>query len=87
MKIHLLKLYWQEFRKRRKKTALITFAIFWGTLSILLLMSFGRGLTVASRTSFRGLGENLIMVSGGQSSKLYQGLPKGRRIQIGRAHV
>ena len=82
MKAELLKLFWHEHRKRRKKTALITFAITWGTLSILLLMSFGRGLSNQFRISFKGLGDNLIMIGGGQTSKEYQGLPKGRRIQI-----
>ncbi len=82
MKTELLKLFWSEFRKRRKKTALITFAIFWGTLSILLLMSFGRGLTTQSRISFKGLGDNLIMIGDGRTTKDFQGLPKGRRIRL-----
>lgn len=71
-----------ELRKRKKKTALITFAITWGALSILLLMSFGRGLGNSFRISFKGLGDNLIMISRGQTTKEYQGLPKGRRVSI-----
>lgn len=82
MPTSLLRYFAREFRKRKKKTALITFAIFWGTLSILLLMSFGRGLSNSMRISFKGLGDNLIMVSRGQTSKDYRGLPKGRRIMI-----
>jgi putative ABC transport system permease protein len=78
----LFRYFAREFRKRRKKTALITFAITWGTLSILLLMSFGRGLSNSMRISFKGLGDNLIMIYRGQTSKDYQGLPKGRRIMI-----
>ncbi|MCP5103733.1 MAG: ABC transporter permease, partial [bacterium] len=82
MKANLLKLYLNEFRKRKKKTSLITFAIAWGTLSLLLMMAFGRGLTNQFRIGFQGLGEDLIMVSGGRTSKNYQGLPKGRRIRL-----
>jgi len=82
MRTQLLHLFAIEFRKRKKKTALITVAITWGTLSILLLMSFGRGLSNAFRISFKGLGDNLIMIYRGQTSKDYQGLPKGRRIMI-----
>ncbi len=82
MRAQLLRLFTSEFRKRKKKTALITFAITWGTLSILLLMSFGRGLGNSFRVSFKGLGDNLIMIYRGQTSKDYQGLPKGRRIQL-----
>jgi putative ABC transport system permease protein len=82
MRTQLLHLFGREFRKRKKKTILITFAITWGTLSILLLMSFGRGLNNSFRISFKGLGDNLIMIYRGQTTKDYQGLPKGRRIQI-----
>ena len=82
MRTALYRYFAREFRKRKKKTALITFAIFWGTLSILLLMSFGRGLSNSMRISFKGLGDNLIMIYRGQTSKDYRGLPKGRRIMI-----
>lgn len=81
-KTHLLRLYLSEYRKRRKKTALITFAIAWGALSLLLLMSFGRGLANQFRTGMSGLGIDLVMFTSGQTSKVYQGLPKGRRIYM-----
>ena len=82
MRTPLLRYFAKEYRKRKKKTALITFAIAWGTLSLLLLMSFGRGLSNSFRISFKGLGDNLIMIYRGQTSKDYHGLPKGRRIMI-----
>ncbi len=82
MKIPLLKLYLNESKKRKKKTALITFAIAWGALSLLLLMSFGRGLANQFRIAGTGLGVDLIMFTGGQTSQVYQGLPKGRRIRL-----
>ena len=87
MKIHLLKLFLDEFRKRKKKMGLITFAITWGTLSILLMMSFGRGLSHAGRINFKGLGDNFIILSGGQTFKEYQGLSKGRRIRFYREDI
>ncbi len=76
----LARLFWSEYRKRRKKAALITFALFWGTLSIILLLAFGQGLTAQFRISFSGLGDMLIMVSGGQTALEFQGLPKGRPV-------
>jgi putative ABC transport system permease protein len=82
MNLTLPLFFLKEFRKRRKKTALITFALFWGTLSILILLAFGQGMSAQFRVSFSGLGENLIMISGGQTSKVHQGLPKGRRIGL-----
>ncbi|MEN6311636.1 MAG: ABC transporter permease, partial [Acidobacteriota bacterium] len=82
MNLTLPRFFWSEYRKRRKKSSLITFALFWGTLSILLLMAFGQGLNTQFHVAFSGLGETLIMVSGGQSSLEFEGLPKGRRIYL-----
>jgi putative ABC transport system permease protein len=74
--------FWSEYRKRRKKAALITFSLFWGTLSILLLMAFGQGMSAQFRVAFSGLGDTLIMVYGGQTSLEFEGLPKGRPISL-----
>ncbi len=88
----LPRFFWSEYRKRRKKAALITFALFWGTLSILLLMAFGQGMSTQFRVAFSGLGDTLIMVYGGQTSlevrRPAQGasdlpLPRGRRLPQG----
>ena len=78
----LPRFFWSEYRKRRKKAALITFALFWGTLSILLLMAFGQGMSAQFRVAFSGLGDTLIMVYGGQTSLEFEGLPKGRSISL-----
>jgi len=82
MNLTLPRFFWSEYRKRRKRAALITFALFWGTLSILLLMAFGRGMTTQARVAFSGLGETLIMVYGGQTSVTFEGLPKGRTVRL-----
>jgi len=78
----LPRFFWSEYRKRRKKAALITFALFWGTLSILLLMAFGQGMSAQFRVAFSGLGDTLIMVYGGQTSLEFEGLPKGRQVSL-----
>ncbi len=57
MNLTLPRFFWSEYRKRRTKAALITFALFWGTLSILLLMAFGQGMSAQFRVAFSGLGE------------------------------
>jgi len=82
MNLTLPRFFWSEYRKRRKRNSLITFALFWGTLSILLLMAFGQGMNTQFRVAFSGLGETLIMVYGGQTSLPFEGLPKGRQISL-----
>lgn len=82
MNLTLPRFFWSEYRKRRRRASLITFALFWGTLSILLLMAFGQGMSTQARVAFSGLGETLIMVYGGQTSVTFEGLPKGRVIRL-----
>ena len=82
MNLTLPRFFWSEYRKRRRRASLITFALFWGTLSILLLMAFGQGMSTQARVAFSGLGETLIMVYGGQTSVTFEGLPKGRTIRL-----
>ena len=82
MNLTLPRFFWSEYRKRRRRAALITFALFWGTLSILLLMAFGQGMSTQARVSFSGLGESLVMVFGGQTSVAFEGLPKGRTVRL-----
>lgn len=55
-------------------------AIAWGTISIVLLLSFGEGLKRSLTKTQHGLGEDIVIMWGGQTSIPYQGLGKGRRI-------
>ncbi len=57
------------------------FGIFWGTCSIVLLFAFGNGITQAQLKSQKGIGENILIVWPGITSKEFEGLPKGRRIR------
>jgi putative ABC transport system permease protein len=55
-------------------------ALAWGTFSIVILLAFGEGLNRQMRKAFHGLGQGICIVGGGQTSKPYLGLGKGRRI-------
>jgi putative ABC transport system permease protein len=54
--------------------------IVWGTLAIILLFAFGKGIQKAQIKSQKGIGENIAIVWPGMTSKPWQGLPKGRSI-------
>jgi len=62
--------------------ALTIVAIAWGTISIVLLLAFGEGVKGSLNKARRGLGENIVIMWGGQTSIPYQGLGKGRRIRF-----
>jgi putative ABC transport system permease protein len=81
-----LALVWRLFRAdlahQRKRIALTVLAIGWGTLSIVLLLSFGEGLKRSFAKGSRGMGEGIGVVWGGATTRAYMGLPSGRAIRL-----
>jgi putative ABC transport system permease protein len=77
---------WRLFRAdaahNRKRIALTVLAIAWGTLSIVLLLSFGEGMKRSFHRTSRGLGEGIGVVWAGATTKPYMGLPSGRTLQF-----
>jgi putative ABC transport system permease protein len=66
---------------QRKRAALTVAAIAWGTVAIVMLLSFGEGLKAQMGKGRRGMGENIAVWWPGETSKVWQGLPMGRPIR------
>lgn len=77
-----IKYFWSDFRKQKKRASLTVAAIVWGTMSILLLLAFGQGLKEQLDRNQRGMGANIMVIWGGQSSIPFEGLPRGRRTRF-----
>jgi putative ABC transport system permease protein len=81
-----LGLVWRLFRadaaRQTKRIALTVLAIAWGTLSIVLLLSFGEGLKRAFHKGKNGMGEGIGVLWPGATTKAYAGLPSGRTISF-----
>ncbi|MFN7940533.1 MAG: ABC transporter permease [Thermoanaerobaculia bacterium] len=79
-------LIWQLFRRaahiQAKRMAMTVAAIAWGTLSIVLLLSFGEGLKRNFSKGSKGMGEGIIVVWPGATSKAYAGFPQGRNLKF-----
>jgi putative ABC transport system permease protein len=77
-------LVWRLFRhdaaRNRKRIALTVLAIAWGTLSIVLLLSFGEGLKLAFHRGKSGMGEGIGVLWPGSTTRAYMGLPSGRTL-------
>lgn len=78
---------WQLFRhdaaRQRKRIALTVLAIAWGTLSIVLLLSFGEGMKRSFHRNVRGMGsEGVGVLWPGATTRAYSGLPSGRNISF-----
>ena len=78
----LVRLFVRELRKERRKIILTIAGIAWGTLTIILLLSFGQGLATQMLRGQKGLGNNIVILYGGQTSREYRGLPQGRPISL-----
>lgn len=80
------RLIWTLFRRtahvQRKKMAMTVAAIAWGTLSIVLLLSFGEGLKRGFTRGSRGLGEGIVVVWPGSTSIAHAGFPQGRNLRF-----
>jgi putative ABC transport system permease protein len=85
--LYLLRMYYRELRRQRKRIGLTIFALAWGTFSIVILLAFGEGLNRQMKIANQGLGTGIVIVSGGQTSIPYKGLGKGRRILLRREDV
>jgi len=78
----LIKLFIRELKKERRKIFMTIAGIAWGTLTIIILLAFGEGLTKQMMKSRKGLGINIVILYGGQTEQKYQGLPQGRSISL-----
>ena len=78
----ILRLFAKDVQKQKLRTFMTVFGILWGTVSLIVLMSFGEGLFRHSRMQFRGLGERIVIIWPGSTKLPYQGLPKGRWLRM-----
>lgn len=78
--ILFLKLIGREFKAQKLRMTLTILAITWGTISITLLMAFSVGLENQMMKATSGLGKGIVILWAGQTTKVYQGLPPGRKI-------
>ncbi len=76
-----------DLKNQKTRVFLTTFAITWGTISIVLMMAFGRGLKNRIVSSMQNAGNNIVRVYGGETSIKYQGLPIGRDIRLHKEDV
>ena len=78
----LLEEFYGDLRAQKTRAFLTMFAITWGTIAVVLLLSFGEGLKRTAVNGLLGAGERIYMIWGGSTTKLFQGLPRGRRVHF-----
>ena len=72
----------QALRFNRQRSILTTISLAWGVACFVILYSYGDGFHIALSTAFRAVGQDLVLVIGGQTSKQAGGERAGRRIRL-----
>lgn len=82
MWLELLKEFWQDLKAHKTRAILTIVAIAWGTIAVVLLMSFGEGLGIQMQNGLLNAGNRIMIIYGGETGLSFQGLPKGRRVHM-----
>jgi putative ABC transport system permease protein len=82
MWLELLREFFQDLRSHRTRAFLTFLAISWGTISVVLLLSFGEGLGTQMLNGLMNAGNRIMVLYGGETGMQYEGSPKGRKIRL-----
>jgi len=77
----VMRLFLRTAAVQKKRAILTIAAIAWGSLSLILLLSFGEGLRIQLHRASRGMGASLAVLWPGETGLPWQGLPPGRPIR------
>jgi putative ABC transport system permease protein len=77
----VVQLFLRSSRVQKKRAVLTIAAIAWGSVSLLLLLSFGEGLRRQMSVGSVGMGKDIAVIWPGATGKAYKGLPPGREIR------
>ncbi len=78
----MLREFLSDLKQQRLRTALTILGITWGTVAVVVLLAFGTGLERQTRKRFHGLGDRIVILFGGRTTKSFLGFPEGRYIRL-----
>ncbi len=71
-----------DLERQRLRTLLTILGIAWGTVAVVVLLAFGTGLERQTRKRFHGLGDRIVILFAGRTTKSYRGFPEGRYLHL-----
>lgn len=71
-----------DLRSQKLRTTLTVLGIAWGTVAVVVLLAFGVGLERQTRKRFHGLGDRIVILFGGRTTRPFAGFPDGRSIPL-----
>ena len=72
----------RDMRAQKKRTVLTIFGIVWGTAAVVIMMAVGSSTKRQNLTNFRGIGDGIILMWPGTTTKPYEGFGVDRRIRL-----
>ena len=82
MWLELLKDFVADLNANKTRATLTLVAITWGTVAVVLLLSFGEGLGNQMLNGLMNAGNRIMVLYGGETGMQFEGMPKGRRIRL-----
>lgn len=73
---------WETISRHKLRTAITGFSVAWGIFLIVVLLSVGNGLSNGVADQFKDDAVNSIWISPGTTIMPYQGMPKGRQLEL-----
>ena len=71
-----------NLKANRTRSFLTMFGISWGLVCLILMTALGEGMWVAQKNKARALGQNIMIVWGGLTSKGKEGVRPGKTIRL-----
>src|SRR5262245_13728825 len=72
----------RDLRQQKLRTFLTLMGITCGTIAVSRLIAFGEGVHKKTAKDIRGMGDHIVIAWPGQTTKPFEGLPKGRRVRV-----
>src|SRR5580698_2617551 len=72
----------ESLNRNRVRSVLTMLGIMWGLVTVVLLISYGRGVGNAVMEGFLGIGNNVVMMWGGQTSMQAGGERSGQKVKF-----
>jgi putative ABC transport system permease protein len=73
---------WLNLKSNKTRSLLTMFGIAWGLVCLILMTAMGEGMWVAQKQKARALGQNIMIVWGGMTSKGIEGVRAGKIIRL-----
>jgi putative ABC transport system permease protein len=82
MRLKNIKNFINDLYRQPLRTFLTLLGVVWGTMTIVLLLAFGEGLSKQIIKNMHGIGQGIVIIWPGRTTLSFKGISKGRVIRV-----